>query len=293
LIHFNNNCDGSGSDPYINICFTRNCPHRCIFCCADNDTTLDVPDIEAIADSVISIGWKHVVIEGGEPLLFPKELKLFIKLIRPHVKDITMFTSLPETIKGKDDEVLKIIDLIDGTNISMLHNNFYKAHEMRGGIGECSNWRNELIKNLAKRTSNFRVSMLLTKGYLETQKDVSNALVDFYAMGVKNIKLGEISKSDLFVPLSDVFPSIDFSSPCWNGCSKLLKKPPKDLLLPGLLLNNRTLLLKQVCHLNQNKILPTIKDKLKLSLRDIKWKFTGQFNYLVIYSDGTIASSWK
>jgi organic radical activating enzyme len=292
MLRFNNNCDGKKSDLFLNVCFTRNCPHHCIFCCAKNETSPSIPDIEAIADSVLSTGWQHVVIEGGEPLLFPRELRLFIKLIRPHVKDITMFTSLPDAAKSKLDDVIEIFKMLNATNISMLHFDYKKAWNMRGQMGECSDWRNEFIKLIAKSNINFRVSMLLANGYLDSTHDVADALIDFYSLGVKNIKLGEISKSDLFVPFNKVFPSMDFSSPCWNGCSKMQKRPPKDLMLPGLLNNGRTLLLKQVCHLNQRNIVPTSKDNLKLKLRDAKWKAFGHYNYLVILPDGKIEGAW-
>jgi hypothetical protein len=149
-----------------------------------------------------------------------------------------------------------------------------------------------MIKNLAKRTTNFRVSLLLCKEYLDTPQDVMNALVDFYAMGVKNIKLGELSRSNMFVSLKSIFPSIDFSSPCWNGCSKKLKQSPVDLQLPGLLSNGRTLLLKQVCHMNQDMLAATKKDEIKLAIREAKWKITGRHNYLVIYPDGRIEGAW-
>jgi pyruvate-formate lyase-activating enzyme len=296
MITFNNNCDGGflNKQAYLNVFLTPKCENNCIYCVAKkkmNEVQTE-PNVEKIADTILSYGWNHVVISGGEPLLYPEECEMLIDFIRPYIKDITMFTALPGGLNYNDFK--KIISKLDGTNISIRHYDYLTAHKIAQKSGYADSWRIEFIRRLIKdnMADKFRLSLELCKGYLDTEEIVKNCLVNFYAMGVKNIKLSELNNfPELFVPITQVLPGDFKKDIIYSGCSIPIKSIPQ-WGLHALLTDGRTLLVKRTCALIQPKYKITKKDKLKLKLRDIKDRIIPRYNYRIILPNGELINQW-
>jgi pyruvate-formate lyase-activating enzyme len=300
MLSFKNNCDGGffNNLAYLNVFFTPKCDCNCIYCIAKEkmNTVTDELDIEKIADTILLFGWSHVVISGGEPLLYPDECIKLINFIRPYIKDITMFTSLPKNMDTEENyEKLKIIlQRLDGCNISIRHYDYKIAHKISRENGDPSDFRNNIIRKLIKDgyADRFRLSLELCKGYLDQEKDVKNCLLNYYVMGVKNIKLGELKAfPDLFVPITKVLPIKFDKNIIWSGCSINIKSIP-EWNFPNLLTDGRTLLAKRVCGLIQSNYKLTFKDKLKLKLRALKDKIIPGSNYKIILPNGELINQW-
>jgi hypothetical protein len=260
-----------------------------------NSVTTIVPDVEKIADTILDIGWQHVVISGGEPLLYPKECEMLIDFIRPYVKDITLFTSLPSTLDSEDGylQFRRIISRLDGTNISVRHYDTI-ASEKIARSSKQFDWKTTFIRRLAREglADKFRISLELCKDYLDTEEKVKWCLLNFYAMGVKNIKLSELNAfPELFVPVTKVLPIKFDDSIIWSGCSIKVKDIPQ-WCLPGLLKCGRTLLVKRTCAMIQPCHKYTKKDRLKLRFRKLKDKLIPRYNYRIILPNGELTSQW-
>jgi len=288
---FSNNCDGGffSKKGYLNIALTSKCPNSCIYCVAKKlrETEEENIDIEKIADTVLSFSkrFQCVVIEGGEPLLFPEKVKVLIDFIRPYIKEIYLFTSLPD-IEYK--LLLNIINKIDGCNISIGSFYTFLAAQVMQTNEKLIVRRNLTLAKLVKDCPDkFRVSFLLCKDLLDTKIQIENEINAIYKFGIKHIKIGEVShQPELFVGIKNIWPELKLGDPCYSGCSTYIDK------LPNLNLNNNKILIKRSCWMVEPSYKPTNKEYIKLTIRNLKDRIIPRTNYKVIYSDGSYANSW-
>lgn len=307
MICFKNNCDGhifGNNNTYVNVQITTKCPHNCIFCVAKEQNNATLENIEKQIEVCKKEGYHSYVIEGGEPLLFIDEINDIIKQIRKQDKKakVYIFTSLPSKIRAYKPHSseyetydlfencsiimsLLIPGKLDGCNISIGSTIPEIAVKIMGITEEEAKRRNNIIKKLAEYYSDkFRISFLLTKGLIDTKEKVEQELKNLQDFGVKNVKIGELSKSDLFVSIKDIWPELQLSDPIYSGCTTFLKDKSKEF--------NMNITLKRVCSLVQNEYKMTKKEKLKLIIRNYHDWIFGRKNYKVIHSDGKITNSW-
>jgi lipoate synthase len=304
-VTFANNCDNAA--PYINVRMTVECPHRCVFCQARNGipSLCDKPDVDAIAKSVLDTGWQHVVIEGGEPLLFVDECLELAKILRPHVKDITMFTSLPVELIQHDQRTafVDLVNMIDGTNISMLSHNIPTIKALMQIPGHRNtNARFDMIKALvhAQLTDKFRVSTVLVKGYTDNLVHIQSFIRHYETLGVKSFKIGELTHcTRLFVPMSEVL-GFEQKSPFAHGCSTRTSFE-RILALPNTVEQvygqkrefPNSVLLKRACFLTEHSLKANLQDMIKVVIKEkVLRPLNRADNYMVVYEDGSTSKRW-
>ena len=291
---FSNNCDSAA--PYINVSLTRKCCYNCIHCVAKKipETEDENIDVERIADTILSTGWQHVVIEGGEPMLYPDKVLMLISFIRPYIKDITMFTALPFNINNNSgfDQLSHIISELDGVNISIASTYSSLASQIMGQ--PLLDWRNNFIQKLAEKQDKFRVSFCLVKGLLDRSIQVRGELANLFNFGVKTVKINELTHcSDYFVGFRQIFPDLKLGNPISKGCASFITKE-KQLpeSLRGLNIDGRKIHIKRACSMVERSYVMQNDEKFKLIIRNVRDSIIGRKNYKVVYSNGDLHNSW-
>lgn len=294
MLVFNNNCD-IREDSYVAIRLTRKCDNDCIFCSAKGTAKqqLEIPNIDAIVQSVINLKAKDIVIEGGEPLLFLKETLELVEKIRQHVDTICIYSAMPFSCNNIDT-LSKIIDKVDHINFSILHYDFKKSALLRNRPKDKFN-RLSILSNLAKKyPQKIRVSFNLVEGYLDTYEDLIRNIEFFYNIGIKFIRISELlQKPELYVSLNDLMKgnrgSKYFKSPYAFGCKFNL--PISDIIKNK---KDCTLTFRRACFLVENSLKASIWDIIKMFIKvRMKKHQIGQFNFKVILDDGSVHDNWN
>ncbi len=110
-------CEGIWGDAF-SVTFCSVCDNNCKFCIA-KETLKKNQKLKRNVDAMIKTTLEHcegrdmVEISGGEPFLFIDDLERYVSAIRPFVKTIRIFTSLPKTIIDNWNRFVSIYDNLD------------------------------------------------------------------------------------------------------------------------------------------------------------------------------------
>ncbi len=180
----------------ISVTFCSFCDNNCKFCIA-KDTLKKNKKLERNVDAMIETTIKHsenrdaVEISGGEPFLFMDELDKYVTAIRPHVKYIRIFTSLPKTINENWDKFISIYNKVDLIIASYQHydsdlNNFlYKARSNHNRL--------EILAKIAELSADkLRVNMNLIRYGFDTKDEIDKGLAFLSAIHVKHVRINEM-----------------------------------------------------------------------------------------------------
>jgi len=278
-----NCCDGIYNS--FDVHFTSACDNKCAHCVDTHFKGLGIirPNISAIIETIVSKqkGLDDVLFLGGEPCLYLEELLDCVLQLRQKTKlKIFVTTSVPKICHDKRYIFAKLIDAVDGINLSVQHYREEAADKIRRTTSQYD--RQAFYASLPHKEKT-RINLNVVKPFLYTKEDIAACLWHYDAMGFNSIKLSEIQHGkDVYVSFADVF-GIEMQSAYANGCQSYLGM---DKILPGF---KTPVLLKRSCFLCEDSLKASFIDGIKVISKLFR---PSRNNYGVIYEDGTLTKGW-
>lgn len=278
-----NCCDGIYNS--FDIHFTSACDNKCAHCIDHKykGSGIVKPDVVKISETILSNkkGFDDVLFLGGEPCLFLDELIDCVSRIKEQSSlKVYVTTSVPAICYTEKEKFYKLIDMLDGINLSVQHADEDVADTIR-----CvkSTYDRQKFYSELPHKDKIRINLNIVKPYLYTKEDLTSVLRHYDKMGFNSIKLSEIQHGeDQFVSFEKTF-GINLGSPFSDGCQTYLKM---EQILPGF---KTPVLLKRSCFMCEETLKATVKDAVKVTTK----MFTSPKNkYAVIYEDGTMKKGW-
>lgn len=279
-----NCCDGiyNSFDVHFTSVCDNNCKH-CIDKCYDG-LNIVKPNVNAIVKTIVdnSEGLDDVLFLGGEPCLYLDELIDCVKQLKEKTNlKLFVTTSVPKVCYDNKEKFFKLLDLLDGLNISAQHYKEEIADEIRN-VGK-SKYDRQAFYNSLPHKEKIRINLNIVKPYLYTKEDLVNCLNHYDKMGFNSIKLSEIQHGkDVFVSFEKTF-GIKLGSPFSYGCQTYLDM---DKILPNF---KTPVLLKRSCFMCEDTLKATLLDGIKVAS---KMFITPKNKYGVIYEDGSLKKGW-
>ncbi|MHC4370259.1 MAG: radical SAM protein [Planctomycetota bacterium] len=279
-----NCCDGLYNS--FDVHFTSDCDNRCAHCIdmRFSGSVAGRPDVKAISQTIIrnAAGYADVLFLGGEPCLYMDELIECIRNIRT-CTDLEIFvtTAVPKTCHDDPERFLRLIDMVDGMNLSVQHYNETIADRIRQTESKYA--RQRFYLSLPK--DKLRINLNLVRPYLSSRLDIIVCVGYYSDLGFRDIKLSEIQHgSDKYVSFEQLF-DIKLKSPYYGGCQQYVDVEK--------LFNARSgtkVLLKRSCFLCEETLKASPMDGLKAV---VKLFHNPKNKYGVVYADGTLSRQWK
>lgn len=278
-----NCCDGKYNS--YDIHFTSLCDNKCKHCidaCYEGKN-IPKPNPKEIAKTIIN-GPKEledVLFLGGEPCLFLDELIETMELIRQARPEIKLYitSSVPKTCYDNKEKFFKILDMVDGFNISAQHYNEEIADKIRCTTSKYN--RQEFYNSLPHKEK-IRINLNIVKPFLYTKEDLIKCLSHYDKMGFNSIKLSEIQHGKEFFVSFEKTMGIKLKSPFAHGCQTYIDM---EKIIPGF---KTPLLLKRSCFLCEESLKASFADLIKSIVRPVDPKNV----YGVIYEDGKLEKGW-
>ena len=278
-----NCCDGIYNS--FDVHFTSACDNKCAHCVDNCYEGLKIvkPNVEAIAKTILENkeGLDDVLFLGGEPCLFLPELIECISLIKAQSNlKCYVTSSVPKTCYDNREMFVKLLDIVDGFNISAQHYKEDIADEIRKTKSQYN--RQEFYRSLPKKDK-IRINLNIVKPYLYTKEDLSECLRHYDSMGFNSIKLSEIQHgTDYYVSFEKTF-GLNLGSPYSHGCQTYLDM---ESILPGF---KTPVLLKRSCFMCEETLKASLMDGVKVLARSFR---KPDNKYGVIYEDGSLQKGW-
>lgn len=273
-----NTCDGIFDT--VDIRFTKACNNKCSFCIEQfSGIKASSTDVNSIVASVLRTHTKEVLILGGEPFLEIDKLLECVTTLKQHNITIYITTSLPSIILNQYETFNMILDKIDGLNVSVHH---YR-NELNNKV-YCNNSHNRiaLLKSIVNRYPHkVRVCVNLVKGLLDSANELYKMLSFLHIIGVKKVKINELSHSKEYVSFEDI-TGLHMKSPYSHGCYTSVFND---------VYTGMDIELKRSCFITENTLEATWQDLIKAILN--KYVVTPiQSKFCVVYEDGVTYNNW-
>lgn len=278
-----NCCDGVYNS--FDIHFTSVCDNKCAHCIDThfNGIGINSPNVDAIVKTIIdnSTGLDDVLFLGGEPCLYLDELYDCVRQIKNKINlKVYVTTAVPKICYDKKIIFFKLIDLLDGINLSVQHYDESIADSIRKTKSKYD--RQSFYASIPQKEK-VRININIVKPYLYTRKDISDCLRHYDKLGCNSIKLSEIQHGkDVYVSFADVF-GLKMKSAFANGCQTYIDI---DSVFPGF---KTPILLKRSCFLCEDSLKASIADGIKVICKAFK---KSKNKYGVVYEDGSLMKGW-
>lgn len=278
-----NCCDGIYNS--FDVHFTSDCDNNCKHCIDKcyNGLGIHKPNVKEIVKTIVDNkeGLDDVLFLGGEPCLYLDELIDCVKQLKEKTNlKLFVTTSVPKVCYDNKEKFFKLIELLDGINLSVQHYKEDVADEIRNVK---SKYNRQEFYNLLPYKNKIRINLNIVKPFLYTKEDLTNCLKYYDKMGFNSIKLSEIQHgTDYFVSFEKTF-GINLGSAYSNGCQKYLDM---DKIIKGF---KTPVLLKRSCFMCEDTLKANLLDGIKI----ISKFFTKPKNkYGVIYENGELEKGW-
>lgn len=280
-----NCCDGIYNS--FDIHFTSACDNKCAHCIDNKFQGLDIskPNVEAIVRTIVANkdGYDDVLFLGGEPCLYLEELLDCVLLIRAKT-DLKIFvtTSVPKICHDRFDLFKKLLNAVDGINLSVQHYREDIADEIRKVK---SKYDRQAFYDYLPHKEKIRINLNIVKPFLYTKEEITNCLKHYDKMGFNEIKISEIQHGiDYFVSFEKTF-GLKLGSPYYSGCQKYLDM---EKIIPNF---KTPVLLKRSCFMCEETLSASFMDGVKVGY---KYLFPNkeQNKYGVIYENGSLTKGW-
>lgn len=278
-----NCCDGIYNS--FDVHFTSACDNKCAHCvdkCFDG-LNIAKPDVDAIVKTIVDNqdGLDDVLFLGGEPCLYLDELIDCVTKLREKTSlKLYVTTSVPKICYDYRDKFIRLIEMLDGINLSVQHYIEDIADEIRQTKSEFN--RQNFYTSLPHKEK-IRINLNIVKPYLYEKEDLIACLKHYSLLGFNSIKLSEIQHGkDVFVSFEKIF-GIKLGSPYSCGCQTYLDM---DELIPGF---KTPLLLKRSCFMCEESLKGSIGDGVKV-LANLFRKPKNKYG--VVYEDGRLEKGW-
>lgn len=278
-----NCCDGIYNS--FDVHFTSACDNKCAHCIDKCYAGFHIskPDVNAIVKTIVENkeGLDDVLFLGGEPCLYLDELLYCISQLKEKTSlKLYVTTSVPKVCYDNCDKFVRLIEMLDGINLSVQHYKEDVADEIRKTKSKYD--RQKFYASLPYKDK-IRINLNVVKPYLYTKEDLSECLRHYDQMGFNSIKLSEIQHGkDVFVSFEKTF-GIKLGSPYSYGCQTYLNM---DEILPGF---KTPILLKRSCFMCEETLKASLSDGIKV----VSTLFRKPTNkYGVIYENGSLQKGW-
>lgn len=280
-----NSCDGLYYNS-LDVRFTKACDNDCSFCIERDGIDALKQSVNAMVESTLKSECESILILGGEPFLSPTKLLKYIKGIRPHVREIFITTSLPNSVRLDNPEVVEIFQLINGVNISIQHYDWMINNEILRASSNHN--RIEQLREIASKFGNkIRINLNLVKGQLDTKEKITTALTTLSSFGVNEIKLNELQNvsPEEYICYENVM-GIKMLSPFAFGCQTNISRQWKGL--------KSKILLKRACFNVQphSERKAGFFDFLKVAIRFMFKDYFKVAPQRVMYENGKLSFGW-
>jgi len=276
-----NSCDGKYTS--LDVRFTKKCDNDCSFCIEKAGLdSLGKTNVNKLIKSTIDSEIKDVLILGGEPFLYVDDLLKYVNGIRKYVDDIYITTALPNTFIKNKETINKIINLIDGLNISIQSTDWEENNKIL--VASSNHNRLNILKDLNKLYSDkIRTSINLVKNGIDTKRKLIKTLKDLEKYGCKYIKINELQSDPSYISFEKIMNK-KYLSPYAFGCNKHIKI--KNI--------NSKLLLKRSCFLVEDKNNASIADVIKIVFKKYIYDkyFPSKNIFKVLYENGELKNKW-
>lgn len=272
---FNNTCDGYYNA--MDVHFTYICDNACDFCI---DKMFVKKGYKTNVKKMIESSKKEkpeiMLILGGEPFIFPDLLYEFIINIRYYVKELYITTTLPIIFKKNIEETYKIIDMIDGLNISIQSLDWKENNNILNAKYKYN--RIEIMEKLIKKyPEKIRINLNLVKNGIDNKNKLELILDSLNEMELKKVKINELQHtSENYISYEKIM-NIKMPSPYAHGCQTILNY------------KNMEVLIKRACFITENNLKATWKDLLKILFQFFKKRK----KYRVLWENGKVTNNWR
>ncbi len=279
-----NCCDGIYNS--FDVHFTSLCDNNCRHCIDKcyNGLNIPKPNVDTIVKTIVdhSEGLDDVLFLGGEPCLYLDELIDCVKQLKEKTNlKLFVTTSVPKICYDDKEKFFKLLDLLDGLNISAQHYKEEISDEIRN-VGK-SKYDRQSFYNSLPHKEKIRINLNIVKPYLYTKEDLSECLRHYDQMGFNSIKLSEIQHGkDVFVSFEKTF-GIKLGSPYSCGCQTYLNM---EDILPGF---KTLVLLKRSCFMCEETLKASVGDGIKVVTNLFR---KPQNKYGVVYENGRLEKGW-
>lgn len=281
-----NCCDGIYNS--FDVHFTSACDNKCKHCIdmRYNGVGAEVPDIDAIVESIVNNqhGYDDVLFLGGEPCLYLEELIECIEQIKNCTSlKIYVTTAVPKICHDQRILFEYLIDICDGINLSVQHNNEKIADKIRNVE---SKYHRQVFYNSLPNKEKIRINLNIVKPYLHTKEQILDCLSHYDDMGFNSIKLSEIQHGKEFYTSFESVFNIKLGSPYYSGCQTYLD-------INKLFTDNfkTPVLLKRSCFMCEETLKASFMDGVKTIHKIIMPKPKNK--YAVVYGNGEISNGWR
>lgn len=278
-----NCCDGIYRS--LDVHFTGACDNKCAHCVDShyNGIGVNKPNVNSIVNAIVenSNGIDDVLFLGGEPCLYLNDLLDCVIQLREKTNlKLYVTTAVPYVCYKEYGVFLKLIDLLDGINLSVQHYKEDVAEKIRGTTSKYD--RQKFYRNLPNKEK-IRINLNIVKPFLHTKEDIANCLYHYDKMKFNSIKLSEIQHGrDVYVSFCKLF-NIKMSSPFSSGCQTYLNMKE---ILPDF---STPVLLKRSCFLCEDSLKASFCDGIKIIAKIFK---PSDSKYGVVYEDGRLTKGW-
>lgn len=275
-MNYNNTCDKQRET--LDVRFTKFCDNSCAFCIEKNgiDSLVKKPDVDKLVAETIKLGIKNVLIVGGEPMLFPKEVLDYTTRVRSCVDEMYITTSLPKNYYTNTETWNKIIETCTMMNVS-IQSIYWKENNKILNASSNHDRIQQLSSLLYNHADKIRVNINLTKGGIDTNEKLNDTLQALQSMGCKHVKINELQeRPDIYVSYEEI-TGTKLKSAYAYGCSTFIETE-----------FDMKVLLRRSCFITEPSIPATIADLIKctrLKYFPLKHKPTK-----VLYEDGTLSN---
>jgi len=277
LFQMTNSCDGAYDS--LDVRFTKDCDNRCSFCIErEGLADLGMAPLEDLVKSTRDSGIKNVLVLGGEPALHIEKLVDYVVAIRSFVDTVYVTTSLPNTFNTRPQAADKLLEAVDGLNVSLQSSVSHENNDILNAVGRHN--RIDLLKRLNTRhAKKIRTSINLTRGGIDTGEKLMKTLVDLQEIGCLHVKINELQHSDLYVSFEDMM-GVKYEDPYSHGCST-------EITLDGI---SMKLLLKRSCFVVETSKKASLVDLLKVVYK--MW-YSPRNKFAVMYEDSSLKGGWR
>ena len=278
-----NCCDGIYNS--FDVHFTSACDNKCAHCIDKCFEGFDIfkPDVNAIVKTIVENkeGLDDVLFLGGEPCLYLDDLLDCVSQLKEKTTlKLYVTTSVPKVCHDNYDRFIKLIEMLDGINLSVQHYKEDVADEIRKTK---SLYDRQKFYSYLPYKEKIRINLNIVKPYLYTKDDLSECLRHYDKMGFNSIKLSEIQHGkDVFVSFEKIF-GIKLGSPYSCGCQTYLNM---EDILPGF---KTPVLLKRSCFMCEGTLKASIADGVKVVTNLFR---NPKNKYGVVYEDGRLEKGW-
>ena len=282
-----NSCDGIYSS--MDVHFTSTCDNKCPFCIDSKNRSNQpcIPNVEGITQTIIehSNEFTDVLFLGGEPCLYLKELFDCVTEIKRKTNlKVYVTTSVPYICFAEKELFYKLIETIDGLNISAQHYDEKIGDEIRQtkSAYDRQAFYSQMPSHIKKK---IRVTINLVKPYFSTKDEILKLLHHYETIGFGSILIRELQHSpEYFVSFEKVM-GMKLPSAYAHGCQIPLKIPGETFSTP--------IILKRSCPVVEQSVKATWLDVLKSICKCFNiFKASPCSNFGVVWHDGSFKEGW-